>query len=169
MMIYRLPRIEDKEIIFDYVEEHYKNGERSISASHGLTSSEFEEWVEKINRNALLGDETYGRSLMQLCFDRDRLVGFLSIRYDLPPELSNTIGDIGYGVRPTERNKGYATVMLKHALDVCREKGRSRVILGCFKDNIASAKTIIKNGGVLLFENDNYQKGRLSQYYVIEL
>ncbi|HHW00999.1 MAG TPA: GNAT family N-acetyltransferase [Clostridiaceae bacterium] len=168
-MIYRLPRINDKEIISDYVKEHYENGEKTISASHGLILSEYDEWVEKINRNALIGDEAYGKSLLLLCFDENRLVGFLSIRYELPLELSYVIGDIGYGVRPSERNKGYAKVMLKHALDVCREKGKTKVILGCFKDNIASARTIIKNGGVLLCENDNYEKGRLSQYYVIEL
>ena len=40
----------------------------------------------------------------------------------LPQELSHTIGDIGYGVRPSERNKGYATAMLKYALGVCRER-----------------------------------------------
>jgi len=168
-MIYRLPQIEDKEIIYDYVMEHYENGEKSISASHGLALEEYDRWVEKVNRNAIVGDETFGKSLLLLCFDENRLVGLLSIRYDLPEELSYTIGDIGYGVRPSERNKGYATVMLKYALDVCREKGMTKVILGCFKDNIASAKTIIKNGGVLLCENDNYEKGRLSQYYVIEL
>jgi len=168
-MIYRLPGIEDKEIINIYVQEHYENGEKNISASHGLTLSEYDKWVEKINRNAFIGDEIFGKSLLLLCFDEDRLIGLLSIRYDLPQELSHSIGDIGYGVRPSERNKGYATVMLKHALDVCRQKGKRKVILGCFKDNVASAKTIIKNGGVLLCENDNYEKGRLSQYYVIEL
>jgi len=168
-MIYRLPKIEDEGIINDYVNEHYKNGEKEISPSHGLILSEYDRWVEKINRNAVLGDEIFGKSLLLLCFDENRLVGLLSIRYELPPKLSYIIGDIGYGVRPSERNKGYATVMLKHALDVCREKGMTKVILGCFKDNIASAKTIIKNGGILVCENDNYQKGRLSQYYVIEL
>ena len=45
----------------------------------------------------------------------------------------------------------------------------TKVILGCFKDNIASVKTIIKNGGVLICENDNFIKGRISQYYIIEL
>ena len=168
-MIYRLPQLKDEKLINDYIQEHYEQGEKSISASYGLTSSEYKQWVAKINRNAAEGDERFGKSLLLLCFDNKRLIGLLSIRYELPPELSWTIGDIGYGVRPSERNKGYATAMLKHALDVCREKGLTKVILGCFRDNIASAKTIIKNGGVLVCENDNYQKGRISQYYVITL
>ncbi|MGI5852598.1 MAG: hypothetical protein ACOX77_10920, partial [Caldicoprobacterales bacterium] len=89
-MIYRLPQLDDEGIIRDYVKEHYENGETSISASHGLTSSEYGWWVEKINRNALTGDKDFGKSLLLLCFDEDRLIGLLSIRYDLPQELSHT-------------------------------------------------------------------------------
>ena len=68
--------------------------------------------------------EAWGKSLLYLCFDQNRLIGLLSIRYELPKELSEKYGDIGYGVRPSERNKGYATAMLRYALSVCKEKGR---------------------------------------------
>ena len=34
-MIYRLPEIEDKDIINDYVQEHFALGESSISANMG--------------------------------------------------------------------------------------------------------------------------------------
>ncbi len=168
-MIYRLPEIGDKEILQEYVQEHYDNKENSISASLGLTSIEYSEWIEKIQGNALMGDELWGKSLLYLCFDNNKLIGLLSIRYELPENLTEKYGDIGYGVRPSERNKGYATTMLHYALSVCREKGMDKVILGCYKDNLASATTIKKNGGVLVAENDNYNEGRISQYYSINL
>ena len=60
-------------------------------------------------------------------------------------------------------------MMLQYALSVCKEKGMDEVILGCYKDNIASAKTIQKNGGILTEENDNYKEGKISQYYLINL
>lgn len=63
--------------------------------------------------------------------------------------LSNIYGDIGYGVRPSARKKGYATMMLRYALSVCKEKGMKKVLLGCYKDNITSVCTIKKNGGML--------------------
>ena len=106
---------------------------------------------------------------MYLCLDKNKLIGLLSIRYELPENLTEIYGDIGYGVRPSERNKGYATTMLRYALSVCKEKGRDKVLLGCYKDNLASAATIKKNGGVLARENDNYNEGRISQYYSISL
>ncbi len=168
-MIYRLPEISDKSILQEYMQEHYDNKENSISASLGLPAMEYTDWVEKIQRNALAGDEEWGKSLLYLCFDKDRLIGLLSIRYELPEKLTEIIGDIGYGVRPSERNKGYATAMLCYALSVCKEKGMDKVLLGCYKDNVASAKTIRKNGGVLMEENDNYNEGRISQYYLINL
>ena len=59
--------------------------------------------------------------------------------------------------------------MLRYALSVCKEKGMDEVLLGCYKDNLASAATIKKNGGVLVAENDNYNEGRISQYYSINL
>ena len=168
-MEYRLPEINDKDILKAYVQEHQDNGESSISASLGLSSSDYSEWVTKIKKNALSGDEQWGKSLLYLCFDGDRLIGLLSVRYELPEVLSEKYGDIGYGVRPSERNKGYATAMLKYALSVCKEKGMEKVILGCYKENLASAATIQKNGGTLIAENENYKEGRTSQYYLIRL
>jgi len=168
-MIYRLPEISDKSILQEYIQEHYDNKETGISASLGLPIMEYTDWVEKIQRNASEGDGQWGKSLLYLCFDNDKLIGLLSIRYELPEKLVEVYGHIGYGVRPSERNKGYATTMLRYALAVCKEKKMDKVLLGCYKDNLASARTIQKNGGVLADENDNYNEGKISQYYSINL
>ncbi len=168
-MIYRLPEAGDEAALAAYVREHHDNGETSISASLGLSSFDYAEWVEKIRRNAGVGDDEWGRSLLYLCLEETGLIGLLSIRFELPASLSEKYGDIGYGVRPSERCRGYATEMLRYALSVCREKGMSKVVLGCYKDNLASAATIRKNGGVLFAENEKYKAGRISQYYSIAL
>ena len=34
-MLYRLPEMNDKNILQEYMQEHYDNNEDSISASHG--------------------------------------------------------------------------------------------------------------------------------------
>lgn len=47
------------------------------------------------------------------------------------------------------RRMGYATKLLKMALEKAKQFGISRALLTCDKDNIGSAKTILKNGGVL--------------------
>ena len=161
-MIYRLPEADDKAMLDEYIKEHYNNGEKFINASLELATTEYCEWLEKIRRNASTGDEIWGKSLLYLCIDEGKLVGLLNIRYEAPEHLAEKYGHIGYGVRPAERRKGYAT-----AISICKAKGLSEVILGCYKDNLASAATIKKNGGILISETEN--EGRISQYYIIKL
>ena len=154
-MKFRLPKLEDKEEIIKYVEEHYSHNEKSIGASNRLTSTKYEDWVKKIENNVNIPDKEWGKSLTYLAFnDEEELVGLLSIRYDLPYEKVMEFGHIGYGVRPSQRRKGYATQMLKYGLEECKKKGLNKVIVACYKQNIGSAKTIIKNNGKLIKEND---------------
>ena len=167
-MKYRLPELEDKEEIIKYVAEHYANGNKTISASSLLTTMKYEDWVKKIHDNVNIPDEKWGKSFTYLAFnDEERLVGLLSIRYDLSKEMSLEYGDIGYGVRPSERRKGYATQMLQYALKICKEKGKKKVYIGCYKDNIASAKNIKNNGGQLIRETEKIKE--ISEYWKIKI
>jgi predicted acetyltransferase len=97
-----------------------------------------------------------------------KVLGAISIRHYLNEDLLKFGGHIGYGIRPTERRKGYASLMLKMALEKCREMDMKQVLITCNKDNIASAKTIIANGGV--FENELMEDdGNIVQRYWIRV
>ena len=54
--------------------------------------------------------------------------------------------------------KGYATQMVGLALEECKRLGIKKVLMVCDKDNIGSAKSIIKNGGIL--ENEQKEDGK---------
>lgn len=169
IMEYRLPTQNDKDALDFFILEHIRNGEFDILIQQDLFEIDFEKWLHFITTCAQEGKPGWGKSLFLLCIEDDKLIGLLSIRYELSKELEEKYGHIGYIVRPSERKKGYAVRMLLKALDICKECGLKKVLLGCFKDNIASAKVIKKCGGVLIDENDNYEKGKLSQYYMIKL
>ena len=176
-MKYRLPELEDKEKIKLYIEEHYSNHEKSLSASNKLTSMRYEEWVNKIHSNVNTPDKEWGKSLTYLVFNEENnLIGLLSVRYDLSEEKAMEFWHIGYGVRPSQRRKGYATKMLEFALEECRKYGLKKVILGCYKENTGSARTIIKNNGKLIKEknvsiniSDNWKIDLIDQFYEIEI
>ena len=104
------------------------------------------------------------------CLDLDRniFVGAVNIRHYLNEALLFSGGHIGDGVRPSQRNKGYATAMIRLALEECRKLGIPRVLMTCDKDNVASARTIIKNGGILENEIIN-EEGVPEQRYWIDL
>ena len=103
------------------------------------------------------------------CLDDDtnRFVGAVNIRHRLNALLLRSGGHIGDGVRPSERRKGVASRMIAMALEECRRLGIERVLMVCDKDNIASALSIQKNGGVL--ENELDDGGTMIQRYWIDL
>ena len=116
--------------------------------------------------------ETNGRVPDSVFFlldnDRDRLLGAVNIRHYLSDALLKEGGHIGDGIRPSERRRGYGTEIVRLALIECRKLGITRVLMTCDKDNVASAKTIIKNGGVLENEFVN-SDGDIEQRYWIAL
>lgn len=98
----------------------------------------------------------------------NKLLGAVNIRHYLNEDLLLFGGHIGDGIRPSERKKGYATEMIKLALIECKKLGINKVLMVCDKSNIASMKTIVKNGGVL--ENEIVDdKGNIHQRYWIEI
>lgn len=108
-----------------------------------------------------------GSTFFGLDVERNRFVGAVNIRHYLNEELFLHGGHIGDGVRPSERRKGYATEMIRLALEKCRGLGIDRVLITCSKTNLGSAKSIQKNGGVL--ENEVEIDGEVIQRYWIEL
>ncbi|SRR3712207_882751 len=128
---------------------------------------DFDYYIENLEcrtpTNELVPDSTY------FCLDEDinTIVGAVNIRHYLNEHLLNVGGHIGDGIRPSMRNKGYGSAMLTLALNECKKLGIHKVLLVCDKSNIASAKTITNNGGIL--ENEVQDKGNFMQRYWISI
>ena len=100
--------------------------------------------------------------------DRNIFLGASNIRHYLNDHLLKYGGHIGDGIRPSERRKGYGSLIIKLSLEKCRELGIKRVLMTCDKNNVASRKTIMNNGGVL--ENElATDKGEIIQRFWIDL
>lgn len=159
---------EHKDLVFDMLDEWHGNGEKIIPyAICKVDYHDFDTYLESLEvtdeSSGLVPDSTF------FCLDTDRniLLGAVNIRHHLNERLLLNGGHIGDGVRPSERRKGIATRMIALALEECRKLGIQKVLMVCDKDNIGSAKSIIRNGGIL--ENEVVIDGVTEQRYWIDL
>lgn len=150
------PSIECKEAIQKYKEEFMENHDSMDGTSFLEKMDTIEAWIkhlklcsnEKTVPKALVPSRTY----LAVRKADHILIGMIDIRIRLNETLSFVGGHIGFSVRKSERKKGYATEMLKLALDICKELGINTVLITCKKENIASEKVILKNGGIFINE-----------------
>ena len=137
-----------------YADEIIKYKEESlaespiINGSAGLDRfSSIEVWLEELKKRSC--EDTVPKGLVPSSTylavrEKDNyIVGMIDIRHYLNEYLTQVGGNIGYGVRKTERNKGYAKQMLKLALEKCKELKIKKVLITCDEDNIASEKVIL--------------------------
>ena len=137
-----------------YADEIIKYKEESlaespvINGSAGLDRfSSIEVWLEELKKRSC--EDTVPKGLVPSSTylgvrEKDNyIVGMIDIRHYLNEYLTQAGGHIGYGVRKTERNKGYAKQMLKLALEKCKDLKMKKVLITCDEDNIASEKVIL--------------------------
>ena len=114
----------------------------------------FNDWIDDLEKNKYEKNlpESYSPHTLYLAInDNNKIVGAIGIRWKQVPVLMAFGGLIGYSVRPSQRGKGYASEMLKLALDKFKNTNIENILITCKDFNIASKKVIEKNGGI--FEN----------------
>lgn len=99
----------------------------------------------------------------------EKIIGRSEIRRKLNSELEITSGHIGADVRRSERRKGFGRLILELTLKKAAELGFEKVLVTCAKENVASAKTIEKCGGVFDKQIMHGETGITFLHYWIEL
>jgi predicted acetyltransferase len=168
------PTMEYKDKAIEYINEFYKYGSEingSGSLDKFLKESTYEKWLESLKASLDIANipdsEVPKITYFYVREDDEKIIGMVNIRLALNDYLREEGGHIGYSIRPTERRKHYATMMLNDALKVCDKLGIKEVLISCDKSNIASAGVIKNCGGVLKreFYSDTY-KEELQMYQI---
>lgn len=145
------PTLELKTKALEYRQEHFDNNEFIINGSELLDKADsYEQWlidvtnntsIETVNSNWVVTDTFFALD------ENDQIVGIIDFRHTLNDFLKD-FGHSGYSVRPSMRNRGYATEMLRQIITIAKNTGLKELQLSVERDNYPSIKTIIKNGGV---------------------
>lgn len=173
MVILVKPDLTMIDLLNSYKQEFFDNNEMVINGSASIDEYlSIEQWLLLIDsmkdRNNLAKPEWVEMSQFVLIDkEKELIIGMINIRHYLNEYLSKFGGHVGYSVRPSQRNKGYAKVMLELAKQYLQEKGLKKILLTCDDTNIASIKTIESCGGLL--ENKIDKNNSLIRRYWIKL
>ncbi|MGG0357131.1 GNAT family N-acetyltransferase [Bacillus anthracis] len=135
----------------DFYNEWKDSGEMMIPWVISKDPSNFPAMVQELldaHNGVNLPQSWVPDSTYWLVTDNNRIVGAVNIRHSLTEHLFNAGGHIGYGIRPSERRKGYATKLLELSLEKTKKLNITRALVVCDEVNTASEKTILHNGGV---------------------
>jgi predicted acetyltransferase len=163
------PTIELKDAYLEMLQEWKNTGENMVPWVLKFDTTDFELMIKKLedySRGIGLNEGQVEHSTYWLVNGNDRVLGAVNIRHRLNESLLKTGGNIGYGVRPGDRRKGYASKMLALALDITREMGLSKALVTCDEDNIGSERTIINNGGIFDSSEIEGESNIVKRYWI---
>lgn len=163
------PCVELKEEYLEMLEDWKRTGEDLVPWVLRFDTSDFSDMVRKLedySKGVGLPEGKVEHSTYWLINSGRSVLGAVNIRHRLNDYLLNAGGHIGYGIRPSERRKGYAAELLRQSLTIAKFMGLNRVLLVCDEDNIGSERAIIKNGGI--FES-TFMDGNIVKRFWINL
>ncbi|MCM1271531.1 MAG: GNAT family N-acetyltransferase [Ruminococcus flavefaciens] len=144
------PTEELKEKALNFRQDFFDNNETVIDGSEMFDKTDrYEDWLKSVIANTNLETVNPNWVVTDTFFavdETNRIVGIIDLRHTLNDFLRD-LGNCGYSVRPSDRRKGYAKEMLRQLLLIAKDKGMIEIQLSVKKDNEASIKTIIRNGG----------------------
>ena len=169
--------IEDPAVAFEdsyrgLLAEFGARGEPLIPFTLEFSPDDFPAFVARLaacSRGEGLPPGFVPHTTLWLVRDGRDVLGVSNLRHALTPRLRVEGGNIGYGVRPSERRRGYATRLLQGTLERARGLGLDRALLTCAKGNAGSAATIRRCGGVFDSEEFVPERNEVVQRWWIDL
>ena len=157
-MLYLKPaNTDDFEKEFLFVRDIPVDENGYINEYHGVNRHGFKIALDIIiaNSQGEMLPEGYVPMTSYFLWNDDTIVGKLDLRHYLCESLENGAGHIGYYIAPEYRGKGFGTEGLGLIVDIARKVvPEDEIYLRVHKDNPASLRAMMKNGGYIHHEDD---------------
>ena len=101
------PSLDRKNEIIDYINEFVEH--KFEQALESCLNMQYEEYAKKFGRCP-------GKTFLLIRKNDNKIIGTINVRWNLTEKVKQFGGNIGYGIRPTERRKGYNKMNLYLAL-----------------------------------------------------
>ncbi|MBC8481812.1 MAG: GNAT family N-acetyltransferase [Planctomycetes bacterium] len=165
------PTLELESEFFAMVKEFKDEGRDIIDGIGSIDLENFKESIKQAEKHAkgLELPEGWVPASTYWLICQNRIVGTCNLRHELNDFLREFGGHVGYAARPSERKKGFGTLMLRLLLEKAQGLGIERLLATCDDNNIASARVIEKNGGKFADKVQTEYSEKLTRRYWIEL
>ena len=167
----KIPTEEDEQIVMEARAE-FLQVESRIPGAGSLEKNEvYSDWLEKVvldlSEKTVPAGRVPSTQYLTMRKSDNKLVGFIQLRHHINHEhLSKFGGHIGDSIRPTERNKGYATKQIQMVCEIAKSMGIEKVLITCKDWNKASARTIEKSGGVFESEIVDAEGTKFERFWI---
>ncbi|MEM9304502.1 MAG: GNAT family N-acetyltransferase [Pseudomonadota bacterium] len=163
----QLPSPELEESYRSYIEE--LGDEERYPFPLDFAYDDFLAWLRRVEAFAAGVDlpEGFVSSTTFWLVRDEEIIGVSNLRHTLNAGLAHCGGHIGLGVRPSWRGNGVGNRLMALTIQEARKRGIGAVHVHCHKHNIASARMIVGNGGVLDSEIEDGEPPEIVQRYVI--
>ena len=142
-----------------WLEAHAEWGPGLHEDGFGLAPSDevdsaagFTAWIARLNES---------KATFRWIVEDDRVLGGIALRHEFD-DYVRWAGHLGFGIRPSARRRGLATWAIDRMLE---EAEMDRVLVVCATDNLASARTIERAGGVFEEVRDT-EYGPVRRYWI---
>lgn len=147
--------INDDRDIYEMLQEIPRDENGFMNSINGKTYEEFKQWLivsDEFSKAQGLQGWKVPTTIYWLYVD-GQPVGFGKLRHFLTEQLLEEGGNVGYAIRPSERSKGYGSMILKMIIEEAKKMNIDKILLTIRNQNHSSIKVALNNSGK--FEKSN--------------